>query len=955
MPHESFKITSGVNTHETQAVNETGIYSSQNIRIKADEKGMILVEKIGGWSPFYATNITQPVVEIVGWEDTNLNKWIAYGTASNISAQLVAVQCVTAANGITTAQTNGNYVYNLSPTYFSDSVPCTTTCVAGSPTITVTDDVVNTVTSIDSVFFSTQVCLGGLVLQGQYSIVGINSTQYSITAVDIFGKPLGAAYSTVGSQITVSSASYTAGPPMTITFNWASPSYTFTNGEFVNVKNCLPTDWNGSWIVQSSTPTSVTLLAPNVVSTTYASGAKLDNFGTVPIASTTYTATGNNIVTITMPEHGYLVGQTFPILNQVNVGGISLFGNYIVQTVSNSYTFTISGNSSAASSVRCYLNSLSITGGTSTTSAVTLTFGNSSYTQPLVTTTSASSSTTTAVTLSWTTPIYPFQVGQTILVSGISSPSVWNGTFVVTGSTTTSVTYALSGTAYGSGGAGGSVINAPFNIGASINVNGILTPATWNGNFTVTGVTATSVTYALSGAALAWSSGGVISDIGGDLDLVYILGVVASSAQLGWGVGGWGIGGWGAGYTPLTSISGDAINASNWSLANYGQILAAIPIGFTPISFQAPAYLAYQPILIWDPTSNQNYPSVLTAGPPTSNGVLAAMPQRQLVAWGSSFSGIVDPLLVRWCDVNNLNVWVAQITNQAGSYRLTTGSVIIGAKQVSQQIVLWTDIGVWTMQYIGAPLVYSFNEVGKGCGLIGRHAAGVMNGVTYWMGPKGWFTLSGNGIQPMQSPVWDFVFGQLDLANQGNIVCATNSMFQEVSWYFPVSGGNGYPTAYVKYSTLSGTWDYGYLDRSAWIDNSVLGPPIGFSTSNNLLFQHEISPDANSAAMNPSFTTGYAAVADGDYKVFIDQWWPDFEFGYKGQSQNANVTVTFNAVDYPGQTPTTYGPYTVNSMNTFITPRIRARLLSITVSSSDVGTWFRMGKNRYRYTIDGKY
>ena len=949
MPHQRITLTGGANVHETPALNQTGISASNEIRIKQDVNGMILVEKMGGWAKFYSTKITSPVVELLGWQDTNLNKWIAYATSSSTHAQLAAIQCLTNSSGITTAS-SATAFYDLTPTYYSVSVPSNLQTTAGSPTVIVTDDVVLPVNYYDTVFFSTQVCVGGLVLSGHYPCLLVAPNQYSITAVDIFGNPLNAAYTTVAAAITLTGASYSVGPPVTLTLTWATPNYTFIAGEFVNVKGINPQDWNGSWIVQSSTATSVVLLAPSVTSTTYVSGGTINNYGTVPVISTTYSSTGNNTITVTMADHGYSVGSTFPILNQVNCGGIILFGNYIVQTVPNSYTFTINAGSSALNTSLSYLNSLTVIAGTGTGSAVTLTFGDSSYSIPNITITGGSS-TISAVTLTWTSPQYTFVVGQSIIVSGIVTPSAWNGTYTVTSSTATSVTYSLSGAAT-SWGSGGIVYMAPFNVGAMIQVSGC-TPTAWNGNYVVTAVTAFTVTYNNSTAGTI-SIGGTISDIGGDLDLVYILGQVPAYTAYGYGFGNYGSGNYNQGSGATSSITGNKINASNWSLGNWGQVLVACQVGFSPISFSSPAYLAYQPIFIWDPTSNLSYPTVLTAGPISSNGILVAMPQRQIIAWGSSFSGLVDPLLVRWCDINNYNTWVAQITNQAGSFRLSTGSAIIGARQVSQQTLLWTDVGLWVMQYIGQPYVYSFNQVGFGCGLIGRHASGVMNGTAYWMGPKGFFMLSGEGVVPVTCPVWDYIFQEIDQSNVSVIVCAVNSMFQEISWYFPTTSSVGVPSMYVKYNATSNTWDIGTLSRTAWIDNGILGPPIGYDPVNQYIYQHEISPDADGVAMTPSFTTGYAALGDGDAKTFVDQIWPDFKWGYYGGSNSASVSITFNVTDYPDQAPATYGPYTMNSGVSYVTPRLRGRLISYTVSGNDLGSFWRLGALRYRYQVDGK-
>ena len=330
------------------------------------------------------------------------------------------------------------------------------------------------------------------------------------------------------------------------------------------------------------------------------------------------------------------------------------------------------------------------------------------------------------------------------------------------------------------------------------------------------------------------------------------------------------------------------------------------------------------------------------------------MPHRQIIAFGSTFDGIIDHLLVRWCDIENYNQWIALPQNQAGSFRLTRGSRIIGAIQGPQQSYLWTDVGLWSMQYIGQPDVYSFNEIGVGCGLIGSKAAGALGGVTYWMGQSQFYALGGDGVQTINCPIWDVIFQDLDTSNLDKIRFAGNSRFGEITWYYPTISSGGEVSNYVKYNSIIQQWDYGALGRTAWINQSIFGPPIGADT-NQFIQQHETSPDADGQAMQSGFTTGYFALSEGNWEVFVDQVWPDMKWGFFGGTQNANVNITFYTADYPGQTPVAHGPFTVTEATTFITPRIRARLMAIEISSADIGSFWRLGQLRYRSQQDGKY
>lgn len=361
------------------------------------------------------------------------------------------------------------------------------------------------------------------------------------------------------------------------------------------------------------------------------------------------------------------------------------------------------------------------------------------------------------------------------------------------------------------------------------------------------------------------------------------------------------------------------------------------------------------PIFQWDPTSGNPIATVITNAPPVNDGMFVAMPQRQIIAWGSTFTGVQDPLLIRWCDVQDYTVWNASSTNQAGSYRLPKGSRIVGCMQGPQQGLVWTDLGVWAMQYIGQPYIYSFSEVGVGCGLIGRKAMGSFNGVVFWMGQSQFFKLASGGVEPIACPIWDVVFQDLDTSNYNKIRCAVNSRFGEIAWYYPTTTSNGEVSNYIKYNIYLNQWDYGAIGRSAWINESVLGPPIGADPSNNYIYQHETSPDADGAAMNSYFQTGFFVIDEADHKVFIDQVWPDAKWGYYGGNPSATLNITFNTADYAGQNPSTYGPYPVTQSTTFFSPRFRGRLVSINVGSNDVGSFWRIGNIRYRFQQDGKY
>jgi hypothetical protein len=257
------------------------------------------------------------------------------------------------------------------------------------------------------------------------------------------------------------------------------------------------------------------------------------------------------------------------------------------------------------------------------------------------------------------------------------------------------------------------------------------------------------------------------------------------------------------------------------------------------------------------------------------------------------------------------------------------------------------------MQYINLPLVWSFNEVGTGCGLIGQKAAATLSGTVYWMSQSQFFSLGGGGVQPIPCPIWDVIFQDFDDAYPERIICATNARFGEVAWYYPTNGSGGIPTKYVKYNTLIGQWDFGTLTRTAWIDQSVLGSPIG-AGQDRVIYQHEVGEDADGSPINAYVQTGFFSLQEGDLKTFVDQVWPDMKWGLYGGDQSAEVRLTFLYCDYPGQTPKT-SVHVVTAGSTYVTPRIRGRLVAIRIESDDIGSFWRLGNIRYRLQPDGKF
>lgn len=433
----------------------------------------------------------------------------------------------------------------------------------------------------------------------------------------------------------------------------------------------------------------------------------------------------------------------------------------------------------------------------------------------------------------------------------------------------------------------------------------------------------------------------------GNASIIYLIssGFAVNTLLFGYGIGEYGAGLYGIGSIPAGSS--ELAYLRQWTGDSWGASLVCNYVG-------GPIYEWTPPPVTVFPQNELTPPAQILGNAPSEvNTIFVHTMSEILVACGCNFGGgAFDPLLVGWCDQDDLTDWTPTSANQAGSYRLKSGSRIVGALMApSQTGLIWTDTSLWAMQYIGYPDVFGFTQVGTNCGLIAMRAVGVLNSSVYWMGRNNFYVASPGGIPvPLQCTVWDTIFKNLNTGQLEQIFCAVNSLFNEVTWYYPSASGTGTIDSYVKYNTLEQTWDYGSLVRTCWDEGLVFGYPMG-TDATGLVQMHETSNDANGQPLLYSFTTGYVDVGDGEQVYHVDQIWPDFV-----ETANANVQVTLNCIDYPGQpVPRQYGPYScIAGTKQFISPNARGRQMSLTFSGSDLGSFVRLGGTRYRYGTAGK-
>jgi hypothetical protein len=424
------------------------------------------------------------------------------------------------------------------------------------------------------------------------------------------------------------------------------------------------------------------------------------------------------------------------------------------------------------------------------------------------------------------------------------------------------------------------------------------------------------------------------------VQVVYYISPGPTTAGGGFGTGAFGSGGFGTGSTAGTALIGTPITATDWTLDNWGEVILACPKGGA--------------VYTWSPDQAAYNAQVIAQAPFFNDGIFISQPQQILVCYGSiQATGVQDQLIVRWSDSADFTNWAVTAATAAGSFHISTGSQIIGGMQCPTFGLISTDVDVWIMQYVGGTVIFNFTRVGAGCGWIGPHAAGIMAGNPYWCGLNNFYTIGPNGVMPLPCSVWDVIFQNISSVNQTKVVCAINSAFSEVTWFYPSAASLGENDSYVKVH-IEGQeyeWDFGSLARTAWIDISALGMPIA-SDNNGYLYQHEMGTVISGIGA-PYFRSGWWALTEGQDLAFVDWILPDFIWGTYGGAKDASVNVTFYSANYPGDTPLTYGPYTVTSATEYINIRLRARLMSVLVQSNNQEFW-RLGRIRFRYAVSGR-
>jgi hypothetical protein len=292
----------------------------------------------------------------------------------------------------------------------------------------------------------------------------------------------------------------------------------------------------------------------------------------------------------------------------------------------------------------------------------------------------------------------------------------------------------------------------------------------------------------------------------------------------GWGAGGWSRGGWGSAATV-----GVGQQLRLWTQDNYGDNLLLAPRGGDIYYWVRDTGFTTRAITLESAATTAGYDGTFV--PNQTNQIVSSDVQRFTIAIGANpydptnASTTFDPMLVRWSDQENPFQWVPLSTNQAGEQRLATGSYLVTSLITRQEILIWSDAAIYSMQYLGPPYVWGFQLLMDNISIISPNAAVTVNNVTYWMGVDKFYSYTGR-VETLPCTLRQYVFSDINVSQQQQIVCGSNEGYNEVWWFYP-SANSDVNDRYVIYNHLERVWYYGTINRTAWLDSPLQTNPMG--------------------------------------------------------------------------------------------------------------------------------
>lgn len=615
---------------------------------------------------------------------------------------------------------------------------------------------------------------------------------------------------------------------------------------------------------------------------------------------------GSNVVTVLDTQYTPNIGDYVTFAGANTVSGTNVTGTIL----NNEYVITSSVNATAYTIVVSVTANASNTGGGNTVIA--------SYQQPI-------GLNTYTLGTGWGAGPWPDNGVTTVLTDPFTTSNTSNVVTVThTAHNLTNGQAVIFGNATATGGISAPLLNTLFYV-TTVNANAYTVTVQINANASVSG-------------------GGTVTEY-------------AQTGTRGWGTG-------------FSSGIGQQLRL--WSNDNYGQDLVIAPRGGSIFYWEAALGLGTRAIYLSKAADDKGFDGGYV--PTETYQVVASAIQRFIIAMGANpydpntTATTFDPMLVRWSDQENPYEWVPAVTNQSGEFRLSNGSFIMQARATRQEILVWTDSAIYSMQYLGPPYIWGFQILMDNISVMSPNSMITINNVTYWMGVDKFYMYSGR-VETLPCSLWQYIFNDINKDQAFQIFAGGNEGYSEV-WWFYCSGNSNVVDKYVIYNYLDRVWYYGSMGRTAWLDSGIRPYPMAADYNSRILYQESAVDDVSGITpvpINAYVQSSDFDIGDGHNFGFVWRILPDVNFN-GSNANNPEVTMTVRPRQNSG---TPYGQadsprvisndnyanasvYNVQEFTGQVYTRLRGRQLAFRIESTGLGTSWQLGTPRIDIRNDGR-
>jgi hypothetical protein len=477
---------------------------------------------------------------------------------------------------------------------------------------------------------------------------------------------------------------------------------------------------------------------------------------------------------------------------------------------------------------------------------------------------------------------------------------------------------------------------------------------TFNAEFQITVIDINSYTISTAPTVIAAGSYG-----GASVVAAYQINVGPAIAGplVGWGGGTWGAGVWGTGGTSQSAIR-------LWSQSNFGEDLVFGPRGGAMYYWDATAGVTTRGVALASLSGASNVPTV-------QNFIFVSDINRFIFAFGCNDEGsaVQNPMLIRWSDQESAVDWTSAPTNQAGSISFSHGSELVTCLQTRQEIVVWSDSAIYSMQYVGAPAIWQSQLLGDNISIASPNAAATASGLVFWMGVDKFYKYDGR-VQTLRCDLRQHIFSDINTAQAAQIFAGTSEGFNEI-WWFYCSANSNSVDKYVVYNYSEDIWYYGTMARTAWLDSGLRDYPLAATYSYNLVNHEQGNDDDETGtpvAIAASIGSSEFDIDDGHNFGFVWRVIPDLTFRNSTGDLTPQCTMTLLPMRNSGSgfnIPESAGGSSSATIQRIATApieeftgqvyiRVRGRQLIFKVESNRLGTAWQLGAPRIDIRPDGR-